>query len=63
MVLLKQPSAHPVQANNLVDETPAKPNNSNTVAEIKAWLDEHNVSYQSNAVKAELLELVNDTDV
>lgn len=49
-------------ANNLADETPAKPTDANTVAEIKAWLDAHNVAYPSNAVKADLLALVNDTD-
>ena len=49
-------------ANNSADETPAKPTDTNTVAEIKAWLDAHNVAYPSNAVKADLLALVNDTD-
>ncbi|MGQ2287185.1 HeH/LEM domain-containing protein [Leuconostoc suionicum] len=29
---------------------------------MKAWLDAHGVFYQSNAVKADLLALVNDTD-
>ncbi len=63
MVLLKlQLQPHPVPANNLADETPAKPTDANTVAEIKAWLDAHNVSYSSSAVKADLLALVNDTD-
>ncbi|WP_420537887.1 HeH/LEM domain-containing protein [Leuconostoc mesenteroides] len=51
-----------VHTNNLADETPAKPTDANTVAEIKEWLDAHKVSYQSNAVKADLLALVNDTD-
>lgn len=63
MVLLKlllQP--HPVVANKSADETPAKPTDANTVAEIKAWLDAHGVSYPSSAVKADLLALVNDTD-
>ncbi|MGX4593987.1 HeH/LEM domain-containing protein [Leuconostoc sp. JNUCC 76] len=46
----------------MADETPAKPTDANTVAEIKAWLDTHSVSYQSNVVKADLLALVNDTD-
>ncbi len=63
MVLLKPLSQlHPVVANNLADETPAKPTDANTVAEIKAWLDAHNVAYPSSAVKADLLALVNDTD-
>ncbi|WP_420704569.1 HeH/LEM domain-containing protein [Leuconostoc mesenteroides] len=51
-----------VHTNNLADETPTKPTDANTVAEIKAWLDAHNVSYPSNAVKADLLALVNDAD-
>jgi hypothetical protein len=51
-----------LEANNLADETPAKPTDANTVAEIKAWLDAHGVSYPSSAVKANLLVLVNDTD-
>ncbi|MCT3116228.1 HeH/LEM domain-containing protein [Leuconostoc lactis] len=29
---------------------------------MKEWLDAHNVSYPTNAVKADLLALVNDTD-
>ncbi|WP_446872426.1 hypothetical protein [Leuconostoc mesenteroides] len=29
---------------------------------MKAWLDAHSVIYPSNAVKADLLALVNDTD-
>lgn len=53
---------HPAVANNSADETPAKPTDANTVAEIKAWLDAHGVSYSSSAVKADLLALVNDTD-
>ncbi len=65
MVLSKQllQLQRPVQANNTADETPAKPTDDNTVAEIKAWLDAHGVSYSSSAVKADLLALVNDTDV
>ncbi len=62
LVYLLQSLTRPAQANNLADETPAKPTDANTVAEIKAWLDAHNVSYPSNAVKADLLALVNDTD-
>ncbi|WP_415609512.1 HeH/LEM domain-containing protein [Leuconostoc pseudomesenteroides] len=61
-MFLYQSRVHPVKANNLADETPAKPTDTNTVAEIKAWLDAHNVSYPSNSVKADLLALVNDTD-
>lgn len=61
-VYLSQSMTNPVKANNIADETPAKPTDANTVAEIKAWLDVHNVSYPSNAVKVDLLTLVNDTD-
>lgn len=32
----------------------------NTVVEIKQWLDEHQISYQSNDTKAQLLDLVAD---
>ena len=35
-----------------------KPTNDNTVDEIKAYLDENGVEYDSKAKKAELLELV-----
>ena len=62
LVYLSQSLTRPLEANNLADETPAKPTDANTVAEIKAWLDAHKVSYPSNAVKANLLALVNDTD-
>lgn len=36
----------------------AKPTNSNTVAEIKSWLDEQEIEYTADHRKADLLELV-----
>ncbi|MCT4390229.1 hypothetical protein EFS57_07460 [Leuconostoc falkenbergense] len=62
LVYLSQLLTRPLEANNLADEMPAKPTDANTVAEIKAWLDVHGVSYPSSAIKANLLALVNDTD-
>ncbi|MBO3081455.1 HeH/LEM domain-containing protein [Lactobacillus delbrueckii] len=35
-----------------------KPTSSNTVADIKAYLDAHNISYASNSTKDQLLALV-----
>lgn len=35
-----------------------KPTDSNTIAEIKAYLDAHSISYSSSASKADLLKLV-----
>ncbi|OQQ76611.1 hypothetical protein B6U64_04640 [Ligilactobacillus salivarius] len=35
-----------------------KPTDANTVTEIKAYLDAHNISYTSSASKADLLKLV-----
>ncbi|QNQ84442.1 hypothetical protein FP435_04535 [Lactobacillus sp. PV037] len=40
------------------DEENSKPNASNTVDEIKKYLDSKNVSYPANAKKDDLLELV-----
>ena len=38
-----------------------KPTNSNTVAEIKTWLDSKSISYSGVTLKADLLELVNNS--
>lgn len=35
-----------------------KPTSANTVAEIKAYLDAHNISYASNLTKDQLLALI-----
>lgn len=43
-------------------EIEAVPNETNSVAEIKEWLDKHAIEYQSTMLKADLLALVNDTD-
>ena len=37
------------------------PTNSNTVAEIKAWMDSKSLSYTSDDLKADLLDKVNST--
>ncbi len=37
------------------------PTNSNTVAEIKTWMDSKSLSYTSDDLKADLLEKVNST--
>jgi len=37
------------------------PTNSNTVAEIKAWMDSKSLSYASDDLKADLLDKVNST--
>lgn len=36
-----------------------KPTDAQTVADIKAWLDAHKVTYSSSATKPDLLALVN----
>jgi hypothetical protein len=41
-----------------LEEKPEKLSESNTVAEIKAVLDEKGITYQSTATKAELLALL-----
>lgn len=40
------------------DSTTEKPNDSNTVAEIKAYLDGKGIKYTSYMTKAELLALI-----
>jgi hypothetical protein len=35
-----------------------KPTDSNTIAEITAWLDAHNIDHTGKTVKADLLALV-----
>lgn len=42
----------------MAEET-AKPTADNTVAEIKAYLDENGIAYKTTATKSELLDLVN----
>ena len=37
------------------------PTNSNTVAEIKAWMDSKSLSYSSSDLKADLLDIVDNT--
>lgn len=49
--------------NGFLQKIETVPNDSNSVAEIKEWLDNHAVEYQSTMLKADLLALVNDTDV
>lgn len=39
-----------------------KPTSSNTVTEIKAWLDENGIDYSSTATKSELLALIPDDE-
>ncbi|MFH7618632.1 hypothetical protein [Leuconostoc mesenteroides] len=49
--------------NGFLQKIETVPNDSNSVAEIKEWLDNHAIEYQSTMLKADLLALVNDTDV
>ncbi|AFM69114.1 hypothetical protein RV05_GL001634 [Enterococcus hirae] len=37
-----------------------KPNEKNTVAEIKSWLTENNISFNDITLKSDLLNLVNN---
>lgn len=48
--------------NGFLQKIETVPNDSNSVAEIKEWLDKHAIEYQSTMLKADLLALVNDTD-
>lgn len=46
-----------------LQEIDTVPNDTNSVAEIKEWLDKHAIEYQSTTLKADLLALVNNADV
>ena len=45
----------PAQVLEFIEVTESKPTSSNTVAEIKAYLDANNISYASDDNKSELL--------
>lgn len=55
-----QEDIEPTETVKYDSKTDVKPTDSNTVDEIKAYLDKNGIKYDSNAKKADLLKLVGD---